>query len=315
MPEGIGVLSKAGIKACTSWGESWSAVNEQIPFNDESIKQQIEWNENNCLEGSAGRRSPDGGLIKIDGPFKADFDYYNFDTLLEMALGAAAGTVFTIADDLSKIFRMEIEKSVSRWRYDGAMIDMFSLTGEKGKIVGAEFGLACRSLARSATAFPTLSITNMSRVRFSVSAANSRIRIADQADALASGDEVGWEYFKLTLQRKLKKDDGTNQSRYVLQPKIDGFREVKLEIRIPRYSADTYQDWKDAATLLQSDLYFTDGTRSYLIEIPEMKIEDGFDAGIKGPGEVPLEGSFGCFRNSSNTPMSAVTNEFRITRA
>ena len=64
---------------------------------------------------------------------------------------------------------------------------------------------------------------------------------------------------------------------------------------------------------MQADLSFTDGTKTLLIEIPQMLAFEGFDANIGGPELVPVEGTFECYENSDNTPMSAVSKEFRIT--
>ena len=315
MTTALGILAKCGIKECSSWGEVWSAVDTLIPFTAESITKQAELIEDMVLEGTAGKRAPNRGLIKVPGTLDFELDFYNCGKLLEMAMGSESSGVYDLVDDLDKIFRMEFDKQVSRWRYDGVMVDSLQLTGEKGQVIKGQVALVCRDLSRSSSAFPSLSFSNRSKVIYTESSTNSRIRIGDLVDALGSGEEIGWESFTLRLERNLKTDDATNQQRQILQPKINDFRKVTLSIKAPRYTADTIPDWKDNATDLQCDLYFTDGTKKCHIEIPQLQIARGFDCNIAGPQIIPLEGEADCFINTGNSNMSAITKEFRITIA
>ncbi len=316
MPIGLGAVAKCGIKTgLTSWGQVWSPVDTMIPFSEESIEETIEMLENTAIEGSAGMRAPSQGMIKIPGTLKGQLDYYNWSGLIEAAMGAVSSGVHTFVDNLTKIIRLEFEKSVSRWRFDGVMINTMEISGSKGQIFDISFGLGCRSLARSSDAFPAISLSNRSKVRFSNSSTNSRIRIADLVDALGSGDEVGWESFTLRLNNNLILDDGTNQQRPVICPVRNGFREASLDLTIPRYEADTYADWKSNGTGLQADLYFSDGTKKCHIEIPEGYIYEGFNNNVGGPATIKQSGKLNCFLNTNNTPMSAVTSEFRLTIA
>ena len=185
--------------------------------------------------------------------------------------------------------------------------------GTKGESLKISVDLLCRKLERSATAFPGLSISNYSRIVFTNTSSTSRIRVGNQDDALASGDEMCFESFSLELDNMLKGDDYCNQQRYALEPLRNGKRDVRLTLRLPRYSADTFQDWKANGTLLQADFYFTDGTKTWLLEVPEFKIFEGFEANIGGPEVLFQEGIGQCFINTSNTPMTAISDEFRIT--
>jgi hypothetical protein len=75
---------------------------------------------------------------------------------------------------------------------------------------------------------------------------------------------------------------------------------------------DTLLDWADAGTKLQSDFYFTNGVKTFLLEIPEMKITDA-KANVGGAGIITHDVTFDCFRNVSNTPLVLITDEARIT--
>jgi len=314
MSTGKGVMAECGISTPASWGADWAAVSAALPFDEESISETIEWLEDNALEGKASRRAPDSGLIKVAGLLKGDLDYYNWGSMIKAAMGAESSEVYTFADELEEIRRIEFEKQISRWRIDSFKVEQMIISGEKGKSLQIEFDLAGRMASRSSTAFPDISISSRSRVKFSTSSTDSLIRIGNQDDALAAGDAVGWESFKFTIKNNLKADDFTNESVYALEPFRNGKRDVSLEINIPRYENDTYIDWQNNKTKLQADLYFTDGSKTFKLEIPEMLILSGFDANIPaGGGLIVQQGTFGCYRNLANTPMTAINDEARIT--
>jgi len=310
--DGLGSQAKMGIATNSDWTDAWSAVDALLPFENESISQNINMLTNEALEGTPARVAPDLGVISNLGQTKHMLDYYNFATILEYWLGTDTSGVYTISDSFAKILRIAFEKGVSRWNIPAAMINVGTITGEAGQILGLDLDWIGRPYARSATAFPDLSITNRSRVNFSKSVTNSRIRIGDQVNALAAGDAVGWSKFSLSLDRKLKGDIITNQFDYTNKPRLDGLREAKLTFEIPVYAVDTFNDFADIGTKLQADLYFTDGTKTLLIEIPEILIENIGDP-IAGTGIIVQPVECGCYLNTSNTPMTAITNEFRIT--
>lgn len=311
MSTGLGFLSKCGIKTGIAWDDAWAAVDTMIPFSDESIIKTIQRVDSIALEGKAGKRVGKQGLIEVAGALNGDLDYYNWGGILEAALGTDTAGVYTFADSNTKIIRMEFEKSVSRWRIKSAKVNKMTISGNKGESLKIALDIIGMGHSRSATAFPSLSLSNYSQVMFSDS--NGYIRIGNQDDALDAGDNIGLESFSLEITNNFKTDDYTNEGQNLLDPLRNDFREVMFNFKIPRYSADTFQDWKDGGTLLQAALYFTDGTKTFLIEIPEFKIHEGFNANIGGGNILTQEGGNPCYRNSSNTPMTAITDEARIT--
>lgn len=315
MPTGLGTLAKIAVGTVSTWGDVWSAVNTLIPATEESITHEIQMIENAVLEGKASKRTADLGLVVIGGGFKTDLDYYNSGALLTAAMGVATGTVYTFEDNLGDILRMEIEKSVSRWRINSLKIQRMVIEATKGGIFTVTFDIIGMTPTRSATAFPSLSLTTPARVRFSNSTSNSYFRLGDQADALTSSDNQGIEMIRFTVNNNLKADDATNESRYVLEPLRNGFRDVSLGIKLPRYSADTLTDWKDAGTKLQAAMYCTNGSKSILFEMPELIITGGLGVNVPGPQVLTQDLTMTAYRNTSNTPMAAITDELRITIA
>lgn len=308
MSFGSGVLGKCGCGSVSSWGDSWSAVTDLLPFKSEGIEKTIEKIENMSLQGVGGKIKADQGLIRVGGDLPGHLDYANWGKVLEAALGSVAAGVYSIQDTNAKIIRLEFEKSISRWRLGSVKIEELRIRGIKDGEVEINTNLIVQDIARSATAFPAISISNHSRVLFN----DGTFRVGDNANALGSGDAIGLEEFELILKRGFKEDDFTNEAQTVLVPVENGFREASLRIKLPRYESDAWTDWKDAATDLQGDLSFTDGSNTFLIQLPQMLIFEGFDNPVSGPGIIPQEGTLQCYRRTDNSYMS-VDEEFKIT--
>jgi len=315
MAVGQGFLSTAGIKAETAWGEAWAAVDKAIPFLTESIVSNYDRNVDNSLVGKAGVRSIVKGVNMVAGDIVTYLDYdLNHSIMLKAAMGGLAGGVYSLTNTLQasgNYFRAEFDKQVSRYRASGLKVNSMVLTSTAGadSYVNATFSCIGKSLVRVATAFPSISISAQRNVMHS----DLTFRIADKADALAPGDAIGINQWTLTLNNNLQADAKDNTSAYILEPLRNGMREVTLALVVPRYTSDAFQDWKDADTVLQADLTFTDGVNTIKIEIPELKIQEGADANIGGAEMIPLNITMRALRNSSGVIMAGITDEFAIT--
>jgi len=313
MSTGLGITAKCGVKTLSLWTDSWSAVDTMIPIDSEGVETTINQIEDMCLEGSAARRESAQGIIELGGGMNGTLDYNNWDTILTAAFGSASSGVYTFEDNLGDVLGIEFEKNVSRWRISNAKIQRLSIEGAKGEALKIGFDIIGKTPSRSATAFPSISLTSRSMVLFSNSSTTSYCRIGDQSDALAEGDNQSIESFKFEFNNNLKADDFDNVSRYALDPLRNGFRDVTFSYKLPRYAADTFQDAKANETRLQAELYFTDGTSYCKIEIPEFKIYEGANSNVTGPEILTQEIVGTCYRNVNNTPMTAITNEARMT--
>lgn len=313
MSTGLGTAAKCGLKELSTWTDSWSAVDTMIPIDSESIETTINQIEDMGLEGSAAKRESAQGIIELAGTLSGTLDYSNWGSILQAAFGVDTAGVYTFEDNLGDIIALELEKSVSRWRVSHAKIQRLSIEGTKGEALKIAFDIIGKTPSRSATAFPSISLSTRSMVLFSNSSTASYIRIGDQSDALAEGDNQSIESFKFEINNNLKADDFDNASRYVLEPLRNGFREVTFSFKLPRYSADTFQDAKANGTRLQAILYFTDGTTYCQLEIPEFKIFEGANSNVSGPEILTQEISGICYKNKNNTPLVAITDEARLT--
>jgi len=125
--------------------------------------------------------------------------------------------------------------------------------------------------------------------------------------AMTSADEYGISAFTINLNNALKADDqDSNSTPYRVQPNRGGFREVTGSFTLPRYGADTFFTWADAATILQSHIKFVGSTiastaRLFEIFLGSFKITKP-SAPISGPNVVPQT-----FEFRSLVPVSAPT--------
>ena len=84
-----------------------------------------------------------------------------------------------------------------------------------------------------------------------------------------------------------------------MKPERNDFREVTLEITIPRYTADTWETAKANDSPIQGDFVFTaSATRKFYIYLPYMKVVD-VSGPIGGPGFIVQTVSLKCFRGKA----------------
>lgn len=311
MADALGHLSLMGIRSgIATWATAYSAVDTPIPFNSEGLTQAYEEIEKNALMGSGAKEPSDQGNLEVVGPTTHELDFNNFDKLLEAIFGTVSTRTFTITDDtLAKYYWVEFEKQVERWRFGACKANKLTISGEKGGIIMATFEHVARLCNRVGTAYPLSAPTNVDRMLFE----HLQFRLGDQTDALAAGDKMQIDSFEFALERALKTDDYVNNTDgiYKVEPVPEDMRKVTFSVSFPRYAANTLQGWKDNNTPLQADLLFTRSSETFKLELPELRITEGFNANIEGTGPIRQEGTFRAFK-SSNTYMYT-GNEARIT--
>jgi hypothetical protein len=311
MPNAVGVLSKCGYGAASGWAADWSAVTALAPFRSESIIAEYLRIQDDNLIGAAGRRQSDQGPLSVRGNLEADLDYYNFGYFMECALGGEDNGLYTITDEPADIMRLEFDKQVSRWRVGSAKVNAIEFSGKPGEAVKIVLELIASGIVQSATAFPSLSLTNYKRVGFGELLGG--FMIGDLADALDTPDSQPVEEFKLRMERGLTDPEWDTTSPVTsLEPVINGFRKVTLDLTLSRYAMNTFMTWHDANTSLQAGFSFiSPAAKMVQFQIPQMKIISA-DYGIGGHSIIKPKIKLECYINEDNSQMS-VTNEFSIT--
>ena len=316
MADAGGFKAKLGVKlGLADWNAAYSAPTALVPFNSESMSVSFDRMEDNSLLGTASRPVSEQGLLHVTGETVHTLDYNNFDALLEGVMGNNAARVFTVSDDdLPKYLCLEVEKFLNRHRFYPAKLDKMVVAGKAGEFVMVTYVWAVRKRDVSGTAFPAIALTGaQNRVRF----ADLAFRLGDQVDALTGGDAIPISGFELEFSRNLKVDDYATGAtpKEVLEPVPGDWRACNLKLTIPRFNSGVTNlvTWKDSDTPLQATLTFTRGVELFAIELPNLRIVDGFDVPISGPGPVTMEGTLQA-SPSTGGPMYT-GNELRITLA
>lgn len=316
MADAAGVRSKMGIKEVAGWTSAYATPDIAVPLVSENISQQFERIESDSLYGNGARQPSIKGNEQVQGETIHELDYNNYDSIFKAIFGAEASRVFTISDDDLPEYRyLEFEKDIERWRYGPAKVTKIVISGQSSGsqgIIRLAVTWLVKTRVRTGTAFPAITPATRNLVAFK----HMTFRIADLVDAVGGGDEYGINSFEFELDRNLKGDDYDSESaNQILVPIPDGFRvPVGLKLGVPRYNSTNKQliDWRDADTPLQATVNFVSGSEQFLIELPNLRLEEGFEANVGGPGVIPLDGMAKGYPSEAGNPMY-VGNEARIT--
>ena len=318
MADASGVLSKMGYVDLATWGTAWAAATVACPFLSESLTSAFDRIANDTLEASGGRRSSAQGNEVIGGSTEHYLNYNTLHLFIKHIMGDDTSGTITITDELSALFlAFEFEKTAARHRFWPVKGMGFTISGEKGGRIKLTCNWAAKNFESSAVASGTDALVTNDIALFS----QLRFRIADQLNAIAAGDEMGLESFEINFDRSAKADDYESNSdssevRQPLEPQENDFRVCGFKIKLARFDstvAALFDAWKLADTSLMSDFYF-DGTSTAtaLVELPNIRLTEGFDAPIGGAGVLTLEGGFDAYKSEAANPMYE-GNEMRYT--
>jgi len=325
MSTGVGVKSYMAIGKETTFGTG-VAVTNKIPLLSEGITPNYERIPSDWLAGKAGQLADDQGPQSITGPTdivlcydQKDTTFVGSDMPLALAMGTvtwAAGTAtnqLTLAESPATFATMAFEKTVGIHEITGCIPNGFTSKGSpKDKVtatlpwIGYNYLITgttnnSASFTGLATAIPNKLIHNDLVVRMAT----------DFSDALAVGDKIAISEWVLNYDSKLSDPEFATplnaasapyQTSGVLtmQPERNGFRNVTLELTIPRYAANTWLTAYQADSPIQADFTFTGSATEHLyIYFPYMKIIEFPTANISGPGIIPLKIKLQCFRGAS----------------
>lgn len=311
-----------GVKKEALYGNAIQ-VTEAIPFVSESFGNEIEKHIDEVLRGKAGAGATIAGNKKYPFTIPCKLTYEDVDLLIAIAMGAAGApspngglydNTYSLAENLVYSFTAAIYKGVSVWEFAGCKLDTMKISGEANKPLNIELGGAAKALDLD-SAINTggvLTALNTEDAASKIMMSDLEFKIAAQASALAGETEKGIGSFEFLLKNNLALDQFDNRAQTILEPQRNGFREVKLTFKVPRYEADTYLDWRDGDTPLHAYLKFISGNYMFDIHIPKLKI-DKAEAPVGGPGLVEQSIECTCFRDPGSVSASfTVTDEFEI---
>lgn len=327
MSNSSGYATKAAIKLAQAWDNAWaSAVDTLLPFVSETLTRSFDELRSEALVGQAAAHPFAHGTEVVTGDLVLELTYGVATELLGYGFGAQTAGAITFANDLStKTFNLEIEKVEARYRFYACMVNSITISGsaDSARPVSVTLGLIAQKGDKVATAFPTLSLPSdgtEDRVYFEhLRVSGGGALFADQANAIAAGDEIPISSFELAVENNLQADAKDSASGYVVQPMRDGFRTVSVKVGLARYTSttDNFVTWKNADTDLQAKFTLGNGTETVVLEIPYCKVSDGANFNVGGPGVLTDEVTLAAFYNGSggsavNAYMS-VTDQAKLT--
>lgn len=293
-----GVVVDAGfVDRGSNWNSGTSTVTEWLPLKSESLTETPTLTRSEVL-GQVSQHKPVLTRLAVAGDLVAEYDYNYGHGLLQYALGAEAGGVYSTADELP-YFGVEIDKGVSRWRYGCLAANRLSISAGKNGVLMVTYGCAAYQEFRASTAFPSIRPAASARERAVFE--HAVFRLGDTADALGSGDVVGVEEFELVLENNLEvEQQDSASSKRVLAPIRNGFRTGTLRLNFARYTSALesgggqwpLDTWRDNNTELQADIVFTGSSGSFTIKCPTMHFQEGADATVGGPQVIGDSATF-----------------------
>lgn len=329
MSNGIGCKSQVGVAKQTTLGTGVAAT-DRIPVITEGINDNPVQVSHDYLNGFCGSKRMDTVLIAPSGSLECYVPYtkkngtafVSADTLIALALGSTSGWTAAEGDynrivpacDLNVFGTIGIDKSVNSSKCQdliGAMVNSMTLSGNAGEAIRASFELLGHEFDRESTVNTPTKIEALPKdlanlLLFS----HLTFRLGDQVDALSADDNLGISAFTITVNNNLSSEEqstpdaGSSHTDPTkpIQPIRNGFREITLQITIPRYNSDSLPLAKIGDTLQQAQFLFTDGTSLFNIYFPNLQVTETEDA-IGGAGLISQTVSFKALQYNTDCPM------------
>ena len=326
MATGQGLTSRCALGVETTWGTG-VAVTELLPFNSESIDRVIAQIMSEYLTGLAGVDTMRGSSVSVQGDIGGDAvwdtistDPIGMERLIRGAMGDSARdsgnslNQYFFAASVDDSYTIAFNKTVSAWELTGVKVGQLEISGAAGEPIKWTVTLVAENLQRTGdagitnaiSAITALSYTTPTQIIFD----DLTFRLADQANAIAAGDQVSIANFSFKINNNISDpqfesgDANHADSTLTLEPLRNGLKEVTLDIELPRYTTDALFDWHNDSTALQADLKFSSGSYEFNILLPNLKIVDS-SAQIGGPELIAPTYNMRVLRNNGvNTDMT-----------
>jgi hypothetical protein len=210
--------------------------------------------------------------------------------LLEATLGRKATTAYDFNGSHNINLSIAELNSVNCIQYTSCYSKSLKLSGSKGGLikVDAELFSIHAQTRTTVGSFPTPTVAAGAPMSFhELGGSNGYVRLGDQANSLASGDNIKIESFDVEIVSGFdesyanENDVGTPDALGSLIP-VWGMVQpgVKCSFKIPRYTVEQYQTWQDANTPLQFEMYaYKSASKTVKIQIPNLVIKAVLESG------------------------------------
>jgi len=306
MSLGQGYKTRCGVLDESTYGTA-VAVSELMPYTSEAIEKMVNKIESAYLNGKAGREALKSGVIQSLGDLSGNIslNYQNaggFEYIVWAFAGGAGSrdagnslNQYKVAEAVDNSFTLAFNKDVSVWELPGCKVNTLEISGEAGEEskINWTAGIIAQNLLRTGDAGITNDSAQLTGI--STTGAPSMVtfedmvfRIGDTSNALAGGDQLKIKAFTLNCNNNLSDptfstvDSNHTNNLLTLEPKRNGFREIALQVTIPRYDSDSVFTWMNNHTALQCDLKFSVGSYEFNILLPYCYV-NAAAAPIPGP--------------------------------
>lgn len=337
----LGSDSKQAIKRTTTWGTAGTpGAGDLFIIDSDTLNGGAEGVVEPGLNGSVwGTPGPILGSIITRGSITAGARFAtNVDLLWALAMGSAGtatdtgdGVAYThaidLADSLTEQFSFWIDKNVSVWEVDSAMINSIDFTASLNGRFTFNVDVIGRNLdydsAASLATATEPEDTNGQNTFWNLNKATFRIN-AQSGAALTDANGVEISEFSLSLNNNLAADDfltATDSCAGVIaKPTRLGQPSVTGSFSLPEYAVNTWRDAYANASEFKMDLEFcgpviTGSSETYKVtfQFPRVRIVEMPDNSTPGPDRIPNQVLFQAFEaDAAPTGMTGVTKPFRI---
>ena len=272
-----------GLKKASTWGTAVACgADDGLLILNESLRQTLEHIEDDSA-GLAFIQRTDKGKTEVTGSIEGYMRYQGWDVALALITGAAGTPSLAVPSTLAYInsFTLDTDndgkfatiamkkKSDKIFEYPSVKLHKFTLSGSMNAPIKIALEAIANKLELASSVNTTTTIASVTypdkgnRVIFN---GNAHFYINDQSGArLDSGDAVYPTEFEFSFNRPMV-GEAYPGSDEITEPFSDGFPEITLTLRFPRYN-DTndafFADW-DAFTSKKGEIYF----RGSLIDTP-----------------------------------------------
>lgn len=269
------VLKKVAAKIESS-ARVYAAPDVRIPWTDFTLRKQYSMNQDDSILGQAFRGLPSLGVYRIEGNLSGLVDVNSIGVVLECATGTAVSTGVYQLQTLKNEKTMSVcaIDEVKTYKYAGCVINNIEFSSDAdGRLVYSADVLGY-SETRDGTSFPTISTEPGTQLLHRHAGGTGYMRVGDQSDALASGDNMGLANVRLGWNWKFANQyDNTSQGPLAHLSTADDFAEAMLSFEVSRHDSDTWLTWLEGGTALQAEFYYyVSATASLKFQIPNFII-------------------------------------------
>ena len=287
----MSVLSIGAVSAVfTSWAGAVQSGADLLPMNEESGGLEITPIIAEYLRGSASAIIEANGTKKVMVPMSGDLTYlytnFGIQNILKSLFGdlstSGAYSYHLVEEEPGNYVTILVQKASSPvWTFNPCLFKQLTISGNAND---SKISWSAEAVAKALDASSAESISGLLSNRQDGIIAFQDLTIAlHQTDPWNNGDlEISEFEFNAAIPYS-EEDYVSNQDDEIIEPKINGFREITLNLTFPRKTYDTLATYFNNKALIgMVRLSFVSGAKEFHILLPNMKVTEL---------EEPIEGA------------------------